>query len=365
MLRLSYSNLRPGLITARNIYGSNGSLLLGRDITLDERLIARLATLGIESVYVKNPYFDYEPQEILHENTKIETIKLTQNAFKASDTKTINFTGLRNAVKMIIEDVIDNRNVLVHLTDIRTLDNYFFGHSINVCLISSFIGLKLCLHEQKLKELALGTILHDIGMKLVPPEVLNKKEALSPEELQLIQGHSQAGFDILRNVDSVPLPAAHVAYQHHEHFDGTGYPRGMSTEDIHQFARIAAVADLYDAITSDRPYRPAMLPHEAYEVVLGSRGTILDPRITDIFLENVAPFPLGTMVLLDTGDIGAVAKVYPKLQTRPVVRLVFDKTGHRISDQDEVIDLTKELTRFVVKVFKPEEVADFKPAGDQ
>jgi len=161
----------------------------------------------------------------------------------------------------------------------------------------------------------------------------------------------------LRKQISIPLTSAYVAYQHHENFDGTGYPQGISAEDIHLYARIAAIADLYDAITSDRPYRPAMLPHEAYEVVLGSRGTKLDPKITDIFLENVALFPVGTMVLLDTGDVGVVTKVYPKLQARPIVQLIFDKKGQKISNPDRFMDLTKELTRFIVKVFKAEEVA--------
>ncbi|MDR3562258.1 MAG: HD-GYP domain-containing protein [Negativicutes bacterium] len=360
MLRLSLEHLRPGLVTARNIYNANGSLLLGRDILLDERLIARLANMDIDSVYVKNPYLSHEAQEILHEKTRVETVKITHNTFQTfRKNGAINVAGLRNAIKMIIEDVVDNKQVLIHLTDIRTHDDYTFSHSINTCLIAAVIGLKMRLTELQLQELALGVILHDIGKMLIAPEVLNKKEPLAADEWQIIKGHSQAGFDVLRQQSAIPLLAAHIAYQHHENFDGSGYPRGLAGEEIHRYARIAAIADLYDAITSDRPYRPALLPHEAYEVVLASRGTKLDPAITDIFLENVALFPVGTVVLLDTGETGVVAQVLPRLQARPLVKLILDKAGKAITEQTRMIDLTQELTRFIVKVFKPEEVAAF------
>jgi len=354
MLRLSIEYLRPGLVTARNIYNANGSLLLGQNITLDSHLVDRLTNLGIDSIYVKNPYFEVEPQEILHEKTRKETIKLTQSAFEAfRKSKTLNINSLQRAVKMIIEDVVDNKDVLISLTDIRTHDDYTFGHSINTCLIAALIGLKMRLNEQQLRELALGVILHDIGKTLISQEILNKKEPLSSEEWQTIAEHPTTGFDILRKV--IPLPSAHIAYQHHENYDGKGYPRGLSGGNIHRYARIATIADLYDAITADRPYRRAMLPHDAYEVVMGSRGIKLDPVITDIFLENVALFPVGTMVLLDTGEIGVVITVYPKLQARPVIKIILDKEGQKLGE-NRFSDLTQELTRFIVKVLKPEEI---------
>jgi len=183
MLRLSLENLQPGMITAKNIYNANGNRLLGYNVTLDERLIARLANIGIDSVFVKNPYFDDGSQEILHEKTRVKTIKLTQNAFTAfRRSKAINLADLHNVVKMMVEDVIHNRNVLIHVTDIRTHDDYTFGHSINACLIATVIDIKMRLSKQELQEMAFGVILHDIGKMLVPPEVLNKKEALSTEE---------------------------------------------------------------------------------------------------------------------------------------------------------------------------------------
>jgi len=200
-------------------------------------------------------------------------------------------------------------------------------------------------------------LLHDIGKMKISLEILNKKEPLTAQEWQTIAEHSQLGFDVLRQHKSIPLIAAHIAYQHHENFDGTGYPQGLAGEGIHPYARIAGIADLYDAITSDRPYRPAMLPHEAYEVILGSRGNKLDPAITDIFLDHVALFPLGTVVLLDTGEMGVVSKIHPKLQARPVIKLIFDQSGQEVAGE-RFVDLTQQLTRFIVKVLKPQEIAN-------
>ncbi len=357
MFRLSLRHVRPGLVVARSIYHANGTLLLGHGIELDARLITRLSAIGIDSVYVKNPYFACEPEEILSEKTRVETARLTHKTFETyRKSGTLNLGDLQRATKMLVEDVLDNKPVLIHLTDIRTHDDYTFGHSINTCILSAMIGVKMKLREAELKELALGVILHDIGKMLIPAEVLNKKEPLSPEERRLIEEHPGSGFDILRRHESIPLTSAHVAFQHHENVDGTGYPRGLAAEEIHRYARIAAVADLYDAITSDRPYRPAMLPHEAYEVVVGLRGSKIDPAITDVFLENVALFPVGTMVRLDSGETCVVTSVYPGLQARPKVKVVLDEFGRQIADQDIVIDLTKELTRFIVKVFRPEEI---------
>jgi len=348
------------MLVASNIYSAKGALLLARNVTLDARLISKLGNLGIESVYVRHPYLDIEPQEILHETTRVQTIQQTQKTFENfRKVKTINLADIHTIIKKIMEDAIDNRNMLIHLTDIRAHDDYTFGHSINVCLLSVMLGIKMRLKDEQVLDLALGAVLHDLGKMLVPPEILNKPGKLSPDEWKIMQEHTDKGFDILRKQGALSLVSAHVAFQHHENYDGTGYNRGLSGEDIHKYARIAAIADIYDAITSDRPYRKANLPHEAYEIMLGSRGTKLDPQITDLFLENVALYPIGSTVLLDTGEIAVVIKALPKLQARPIVKVIIDERGKSWEGLDKIVDLTLELTRFITKVLTPEEISKF------
>ena len=357
MLRLTTAQLQPGMMIARNIFSATGTLLLSAETVLDEPLISRLGVLGIDSVFVAHPQLEIQPQELINEETRVEIIKLTNQAFENfRKTLTFNLYGICEVMRQIVEDAVDNRHVLVQITDIRARDDYSFGHSINVCLLAVMIGIKMNLTRQQLFELALGAVLHDLGMMQISPAVVQKTEPLSADEWKLIQEHAEKGFDIIRKVGQIPLVSAHVAFQHHEKVDGSGYPRGISGKNIHLYARIVAVADLYDAITSDRPYRKAYLPHEAYDILLASRGTKLDPPLVDIFMENVALYPMGTTVLLDTGETGVVVKLYPKLQARPVVKIIRDEFGKPWQGPEKIVDFTKDLIRFVVKVLKPEEV---------
>jgi HD-GYP domain len=349
---MSIEHLQPGLITAQNIYKSDGALLLGHGTELNEMLIRRLRNLGVESVYIGNPYLDYDPPELIHERTRLKVLKVTRTNFEAfRKTHKINVAEFKVTVRKIIDDVIKNKNALIHLTDIRTYDNYTFGHSVNTSLLGVLIGIKMGLNVQQLHELALGVILHDIGKMLLPEDLLNKKDSLSAEDWRLIQEHATTGFNILK--ETIPLPSAYVALEHHENYDGSGYPRGVADEKIHLYAQIAAIADIYDATTSDRPYRKAMMPHEAYEVILGNSGVKLNPHIVKIFLENVAIYPVGSIVMLDTNEIGVVTAVYPKISARPVIRVILDQAGKQVNRK---IDLTTALTRSIVKVLKPEEI---------
>ncbi|MDU2063265.1 MAG: HD-GYP domain-containing protein [Sporomusaceae bacterium] len=364
MLRLTVDQLQPGMVTARNIFSANGKLLLAQNIILDEPMISRLETMGIDSVFVNHPFLEIEPQEIINEATRIETIKLTHRAFEHFEKKqTLNLMGIHQVMRKVIEDVLENRYALVHLTDIRIHGDYTFGHAINVCLLSVMMGVKMQLGQQELYELAMGAILHDLGMMLVPADIRDKDGPLSSDEQKIVKGHTEDGFNILRKVGPIPLVSAHVAYQHHESADGSGYPRGLSGESIHLYARIAAVADLYDAITSDRPYRKAFPQHEAYEIMQASRGSRLDAQLVSFFLESVALYPMGATVLLDTGEIGVVVEVFPKLQARPRVKVIADKAGRPWTGPEKVVDLTKDLIRSIVKVLSPEEIFQARNMG--
>src|SRR5690606_17963818 len=134
------------------------------------------------------------------------------------------------------------------------------------------IGLKLGYSEAQLEGLGIGAILHDIGKVAIPLEILNKKGKLSEEEYTLVKEHTTNGFEILRKIEELPLLAAHCAYQHHERLDGSGYPRGLKGDDIHPYAKLLAVTDVFDALTTERSYRKAMLPHIALEVIFSGTG---------------------------------------------------------------------------------------------
>lgn len=349
------------MIVARNIYDSEGRTLLHAGVKLNEHYINRLNQIGIFSVYIKDKFDDDLPvPEIISEETRIETITLVRHNFECLEhDRKINTRSIKQAVDNIIDELLANHDVLVSLNDIRTFDDYTFGHSVNVCMLSVMAGMTLLYDELKLKELGIGALLHDIGKTKVDKAVLNKAETLTREEFAEIKHHTEYGFEILRAYDDLSLLAAHVAYQHHERWDGKGYPRQLSGENIQAYARIVAVADVYDALLADRPYRPSYSVNQAITILKNMSGIYLDPSCVSALIANIAIYPVGTLIKLNTGEIGIVVDNNKETPTRPVVRIIMDRNKNKLSKQHEV-DLSKLSTIIIAKALSDEEIDDLK-----
>lgn len=364
MQKVPIINLEPNMVVAHNIYSADGVLLLSADTVLNSQQIDRLQQFDLACIYIKNPFsetltdsvlIDTIP-EVVREETRVQAVQIINASFrKLAATQQLDTGSAKKITDFLLDEVIKNRGAMIHLTDIRTRDSYTFGHSVNVCVLSTFTGIQLGYDVAQLKELGLGALLHDAGKMFVPQKILLKPGPLTSKEIRLMEQHSEHGFNLLRKQYDVPLLAAHIAYQHHEKFDGTGYTRGLSGSDIHEYARIVAIADVYDALTSDRPYKGSCLPHEAYEIMMSLANTHFDPVILKHFLNHIALYPVGSVVQLNTGAIAIVSKVIPGLQTRPTLRIVFDTNNHRVDNGPE-IDLTQHLTTFISKVFTAAEV---------
>jgi HD-GYP domain-containing protein (c-di-GMP phosphodiesterase class II) len=178
------------------------------------------------------------------------------------------------------------------------------------------------LDRAQLFNLGMSAILHDVGKFFIDKEILNKPGRLSFDEFEIIKKHSEIGCEYLRQHFYYSSSISTGVLLHHERFDGAGYPYGRKGFDIHIFARIIAVADVYDAITSLRPYHEPVLPSEAYEYIMGSSGRHFDPDVTDIFIRKIAPFPEGMEVLLSNGLRGIVFKNNSHFMTRPLIKLL-------------------------------------------
>jgi HD-GYP domain-containing protein (c-di-GMP phosphodiesterase class II) len=357
MQRISVLRLTPGMIVAKNVFAADGRVLIAAGISIKQSYIRRLKELGIASVYIDSPLLpSVEVPEVVKEETRVKAITMVKNAFQNfRTTKKLDFKRFSEVAAAIVSDLICNRDTLVHLTDIRSYDDYTFAHSVNVCILAVLMGTSKCYDEYRLKELALGALLHDVGKILVPIEVLNKPGRLTAKEFDIVKEHAELGFELLRKQqDQVSLLACHVAFQHQEKYDGSGYPRQLKGTEIHEYARIVAVADVYDALTSDRPYRKGMLPHEAYEIMMASGKTHFDDELLQKFFEKIAVYPIGTIVRLNSGEVGMITEVIPELQTRPKIQLITDGNGQFIQGLEE-IDLTVHLTTFIDKVFNEEE----------
>jgi HD-GYP domain-containing protein (c-di-GMP phosphodiesterase class II) len=163
----------------------------------------------------------------------------------------------------------------------------------------------------------------------IPLDILLKPGKLTQEEYEIIKQHAEVGFQMLRKVQTMPLLVAHCAYQHHERLNGSGYPRGITGDNIHLYGKIIAVADVFDAITSNRVYRQAMLPHEALEILYSGIDTLYDKEIVQAFKKSIVLYPTGLGVTLSSGEKGIVCRQNKGLNERPIIR-VLEKNGEDV-----------------------------------
>lgn len=353
MQRIVVSELKNGMVTARNVLSADGKLLLAEGQIITESYIRRLQELGIYAIYVRNPYFsDLEIPAIIAEETRQSGIQTMKCALDVLRNKRMDLavTDIQQSARRIVAEIIRNRKAMIHLTEIRTHDDCTFAHSVDVCILAVLVAVEMGYAENRLTELAVGALLHDVGKVRVGQQLLIKPDRLTDEEMVIMRGHPWFGFEILRtHKGQLSIPSIHVALQHHEKFDGTGYPRGLAGEAIHEFSRIVSIVDVYDAITSDRPYRKALLPHEAYELLQMTGTQHFDPTILPIFLGKIAVYPVGATVRLNTGDLGIVTSVEPGLPTRPVIRLILDQ-HRRLYPSGSTLDMRNHLTVFIDQV---------------
>jgi HD-GYP domain-containing protein (c-di-GMP phosphodiesterase class II) len=358
MQRIAVKDITPGMVAAKSIFNADGRMLLAEGTTFTKHYIKRLQEIGVLVAYIQNPLAaSIDVPEILAEETRVKAIATVKQAFEGfRNTKKIDMGQFKQLTESIVDEVIRNPNAVFHLNDIRMYDDYTFAHSVNVCVLAVLVGVGLQYAPRQLKELGIGAILHDVGKMAVEKQILNKPGHLNESEMDLMRRHPELGFEILRKYSAqLSWLSVHVAFQHQEKFNGSGYPRGLKGTEIHEYARITAIADVYDALTSDRPYRQGLSPNDAYEYLIAGSGTQFDPEILREFLRHVALYPVGSVVKLSTGDIGIVKHVFSGLQTRPIVRLIVD-ASNTLYESDDEIDLSTELTVFVNRTLEESDI---------
>jgi HD-GYP domain-containing protein (c-di-GMP phosphodiesterase class II) len=345
MLLVPVSSLAPGYKVARSVYNGSGQVLLSPGTVLTGRFINKLDKLGIQQIYVDDALLsDIEIEDVILEDTRKEAVSRVKafltgfGSEKRIDAKqsAALCNDMMETVSQIIDQLSSNRNMLVNLQDIRTYDEYTFGHSVNVCVLSLLTGINMGYEPGRLAYLGLGAILHDLGKTLIPDSIIKKPGRLTTDEFEEIKKHCQYGAKLIKQSDFDSAIVSAVALQHHERHNGEGYPLGLKEEKIHEFARIVAVVDTYDAITSNRVYKKASLPHEAYEMLAGSGNYAFDYDIVKAFLHNIAAYPSGTFVQLNTGELAAVVETFKGYSLRPRVRVLFTPDGKKMEKYYEV-----------------------------
>lgn len=223
-----------------------------------------------------------------------------------------------------------------------------FVHSVNVALLAAIMGMRLGYKKKRLKYLTLGALLHDVGKLRVPKEILNKPGGLTDGEFAIMKQHPQMGVEMLKNTHLLSSVTATVR-EHHERWNGKGYPYGLRGNSIHFDAQIVAVADVYEALTADRPYRKGLPPYYALEMILAWSGKDFNKLVVQAFRESLILYPDNAIITLNTGEIGVVVAVPLQFPTRPLIRLLFNSNGSYLS-KETYVDLMQDLTRFIGRV---------------
>lgn len=328
--------VREGMTLGKTIYNQNGEVLLHKGTELKSGYIQKIEHLGFNGIYIDDEQSrDIQFESLVSDELRNKTIKgikdiyVTIEAGKNVDEKKISATNL--LLENIIDDILANRNMVVNMMDLKIFDDYTFFHSVNVTILSVVVGVAMGLNRVDLHKLGMGALLHDIGKVFVEKKLLNKPGKLENNEFEELKKHAYLGYQYIKDKFNLPPTSYVAALSHHEKYDGTGYPNGLKGDNIQLFGRIIAVCDVYDALTSDRPYRKAMNPSDAMEYIMGNGGSHFDPKIVMIFTRKVAPYPIGTTVRLSNGQTAIVIENFEGWGTRPKVKV--------ISNQPQIIDL--------------------------
>ncbi|BAU26666.1 HD-GYP domain-containing protein (c-di-GMP phosphodiesterase class II) [Aneurinibacillus soli] len=358
MKKLHISSVKPGDKIAKTIYSETGHVLLGAGLELTDRYINRLEQMGIDTVYIEDKHTtDIIPEDIISDTTRrqaIQTVHKTMTSLldqpQVKGRMSVPDMGktFRDVFGSIMGDLSGRKDVLVNLANLHTLDAYLFHHSVNVAVLAGIIGLAKGYNQNQMLDLGVGALLFDIGMSQLPKELWNKRGALTDEERSRIENHTEDGFNILRYQYDVSLLSAHCALQHHERYNGSGYPRQLREQQIHEYAQIVGIADVYDALTSHRSYRQHYTPNEATEYLFAAGNSLFDIELVKLFVKHIAVYPIASVVVLNTGQVGVVSSVDPRSVHRPVVRITKERDGSEVASPYE-IDLRNETNLVITR----------------
>lgn len=253
--------------------------------------------------------------------------------------RAINVELAKEAVSDCVKSIVNSPDALMWLTQLKSRDEYTSQHSMNVCIFSIAIGQQINLSEAELEDIGLCGMMHDMGKMKIPLEILNKPGGFEPEELAIMRSHPTLGWKLMMASHGMPGCVIDAAYGHHERLDGKGYPRGLKEEGIHPYTRMVTIADMYDAITSDRVYKNGKTHLEAINIMTKAGGSQLDSGLVIKFIESLGIYPPGNIVEMTNGEVAVVIEVHQTKKLKPKITMLLNEDKKRIKPR--LVDLAK------------------------
>lgn len=311
--------LQPGMVLARDIISSTQANMLRRGVTLNAEYVAYLQSNGYMGAYI----LDSMSEDIIIEET------IQQELF-CEGVDAVKESNIGNMVKVatdIVGEIAVKKEQNVDLYDLRSYDDYTFHHSVNVAVYSVIIGKKMGLSDKELQLICQAGLMHDIGKSKISLDVLNKNGRLTDEEYAVIKMHPRYAFDMLSTSGGISAKVKQAVLMHHENENGSGYPLGKGGQEIPLFAKIIHAADVYDALTSKRPYKNPYAPVDAFEYLKGGIGILFDEKVVKALMQTVPAYPPGISVYLSNGE-EAIVMAHTKDALKPKIRLM--KNGRTV-----------------------------------
>ena len=373
--------LRVGSRLLQNAYTGGDVLLLRagheiRDTAELNRLLQADVTFGPDRSKVipidldnENNISEYDTnisglnERVQHAATiKAEVVKDVRRVFgRIQSTGETDLEAAQNAVASLVSDMMEDPRAMVSLAQLKNVDAYTFTHSVNVSILAIYLAMKTN-HRASFQEIGVGALLHDVGKTRTPSKVLHKQGPLSPFEMLIMKQHPVIGAELLEKSGVTCKLTLSCVRDHHEKVNGLGYPNGKAGKEISTYAMITSLADIYDALTTDRPYRKAMNPRDAMLIMTEKMKMELDPLLLQRFVSAIGYFPVGSHVKLSNGCVGVVVLNHAFDPLRPKVELTKDVIGRNIPC-GEMVDLSKQRDMFVKKVLSHGvSLADLKAA---
>lgn len=323
--------LKSGMVLGNDVMSKSGAVLLARDTILTDYTITKLRAWQVESVdVVMGPGMDEPEIKPVREHSKedraffdmytksVESIGVLFHEMKTGDK--IPLRDFQPIAEGVLDQVLGVQGVLSRLRQVKSGDEYTFNHSMNVGIYSVLIGKWLNYDEQTLRLLAMAGLLHDTGKAKVPAEIIQKPGRLTEDEFREVKRHPLYGYQMAINTAGIPKRIAVIVLQHHERENGMGYPLSLSSGNIDVLAKIVAVTDVYDAVTSDRVYQTKRTPYVAANILMEESFQTLDPLIVQTFLTNITNFFSFDRIRLNDGQIGTIICVNRLRPTRPLIQ---------------------------------------------
>lgn len=353
----SIEELFPGMEVGNDVLTDSGKIILREGTILTASGIEGLTAWDIASVTIREKVAP-TPVITAESSAAAAAISKSQQIFCDQYNKTTTvikqaFENMRYFKEAPLKEMqelashsifpmLDSIGVMNHLQMVHQQNDYTFQHSINVAIICGVLGKWLGYTKANLSDLVLAGLLHDIGKTQIPLHILDKPEKLSKDEMEIMRSHAVLGYKLIKGYNHLSSNVTYGVLQHHERMDGSGYPLQVKADQLHQYARIVAIADTYDAMTSDRVYRNKMTPFTVVETMNGEMFNKLDPHICTVFLNNVRNYFVGNIVKLDDGRRAEVVYLGPFLAARPTV----------CTQNGEFIDLEKHKKISIIELLE-------------